>query len=459
MGAYHRPSDLGTALRLLADGDVLPFAGCTDIFPADAARTAWGGRSLERSDLLDLSALADLKRIDDHGDQVEIGALVTWAGAARSSLPPWFDSIRQAACQVGGAQIQNRGTLAGNLCNASPAADGVPPLLALDARVRLRSMRGMRELALSDFILGNRRTARRPDELLTHIVLPVPPCDARSVFLKLGARRYLVISIAMVAVTLDLDPAGRILDARIAVGACSPVASSAAWARGACKGPDAVRRRFHGHGRRCLGALAHRRRAGERRLPAPCRSRPGPTGTRRRGLSWSGHGGGRGMRAALVETGTAFRLNGQTVVASSAETARLSRVLRDELGLTGTKVGCDAGDCGACTVLLDGRQVCACLIALGQIEGRSVTTVEGLAADPATAWLRRAFALGGAAQCGICTPGMLMAASDLLGRIARPTMPEIEEALGGVLCRCTGYRQIVEAGGSCCPWRGGGAGA
>jgi aldehyde oxidoreductase len=143
--------------------------------------------------------------------------------------------------------------------------------------------------------------------------------------------------------------------------------------------------------------------------------------------------------------GTTFRLNGRTVTAVSPEATRLSRVLRDELGLTGTKSGCDAGDCGACTVLLDQQQVCACLVPLAHVADRVVTTIEGLAADPAMARLLAAFVEGGASQCGICTPGMLMAASDLLARNPRPDRPAIEDALGGVLCRCTGYRQIVDA--------------
>ena len=224
MGAYHRPNDLETALRLLAETGARPMAGGTDLFPADAARTAWGEPGLDQTDLLDLAGLGTLAGIDDLGDRIEIGALVTWAEAASSCLPPWFDAVRAAAREVGGAQIQNRGTIAGNLCNASPAADGVPPLLALDARVRLASAQGRRELALADFVLGNRRTALQPDELLSHIIVPKPPATARSVFLKLGARRYLVISIAMVASTMTLDDAGRIGDARIAVGACSAVA-------------------------------------------------------------------------------------------------------------------------------------------------------------------------------------------------------------------------------------------
>jgi CO/xanthine dehydrogenase Mo-binding subunit/aerobic-type carbon monoxide dehydrogenase small subunit (CoxS/CutS family) len=141
----------------------------------------------------------------------------------------------------------------------------------------------------------------------------------------------------------------------------------------------------------------------------------------------------------------AFAVNGRTYRATVDPATRLAEALRDELGLRGTKIGCDAGDCGACTVLLDGRQVCACLTAAAQAEGRTITTVEGLARNGGLHRLQRAFLVHGAAQCGICTPGMLLAASDLLARNARPSEGEVCDALGGVLCRCTGYRKIVEA--------------
>ena len=146
------------------------------------------------------------------------------------------------------------------------------------------------------------------------------------------------------------------------------------------------------------------------------------------------------------ETGLSFSLNGRPVEISSPSARRLSAVLRDELGLTGTKVGCDAGDCGACTVLLDGALVCSCLVAVGQAEGRSVTTIEGLCAvSENAARLQDSFLRHGAAQCGICTPGMLVAATALLDANPTPTESEALDAIGGVLCRCTGYRKIVDA--------------
>jgi CO/xanthine dehydrogenase Mo-binding subunit/aerobic-type carbon monoxide dehydrogenase small subunit (CoxS/CutS family) len=150
-------------------------------------------------------------------------------------------------------------------------------------------------------------------------------------------------------------------------------------------------------------------------------------------------------RADFLDEAVALSVNRRAQRVASPRGARLSDVLRDELGLTGTKVGCNAGDCGACTVLLDGRQVCACLTALGQAEGREVTTVEGLAAKGRLSRLQQAFHQHGAAQCGACTPGMLMAAADLLRRSRNPDEAEVKDALGGVLCRCTGYQKIVEA--------------
>lgn len=216
------PTSLADALRRLADQPGLrPIAGGTDLLPATAAAAAWM-RPVPAA-LLDLSRLPGLGGIEDRGDHHRIGAGVTWAALRHGPLPGWFDALRQAAATVGGVQVQHRATLLGNLCNASPAADGAPPLLALDAAVELASPRGIRHLPLAAFLLGNRVTARAADELATAVLVPKPRDAARSAFLKLGARRYQVISIVMVAGCVEVAQ-GRIVRARLAVGSCAPTA-------------------------------------------------------------------------------------------------------------------------------------------------------------------------------------------------------------------------------------------
>ncbi|GAB4288631.1 MAG: xanthine dehydrogenase family protein subunit M [Roseovarius sp.] len=214
--SYHRPATLDAALELLAEAPMTVAAGCTDLFPATGARALPGA-------VLDITAIAALKGIACGPEGVRIGATTTWSEIARADLPPAFDMLREAAREVGSQQIQNAATLAGNLCNASPAADGVPCLLALDATVELVSRAGVRRLPLGAFISGPRQTLRRPDELVSAIHVPASALGGRSRFCKLGARRYLVISIAMVAARLEV--AGeRVARAAIAVGACGPVA-------------------------------------------------------------------------------------------------------------------------------------------------------------------------------------------------------------------------------------------
>jgi CO/xanthine dehydrogenase FAD-binding subunit len=215
MPEYLRPHRLEEALGALQR----PFtvlAGGTDFYPARV------GRSIDE-DVLDISAIGGLRGIAATAAGWRLGATTTWGELIAADLPPLFDGLKQAAREVGGRQIQNAGTIAGNLCNASPAADGVPPLLALDAALELASRTGSRTVPLSAFITGNRCTTLMPGELVVAIHVPAPAHEARSAFLKLGARRYLVISIVMAAATLEIAD-DRISRARIAVGACSAVA-------------------------------------------------------------------------------------------------------------------------------------------------------------------------------------------------------------------------------------------
>jgi len=220
--SYIKPRTLDEATAFLAAGEAQILSGGTDFYPALGDRVVHGP-------VVDVSGLGELRGVSSEAGWFRIGGLTTWSEITRTPLPRCFDALKSAAHEVGGVQIQNRGTVAGNLCNASPAADGVPPLLALDAEVELVSRGGVRRLPLADFIVGNRKTQRKADELLTAVLVPRELEDAASMFVKLGARRYLVISISMVAVVVKVSDAEligerRVLEARVAVGSCSAVA-------------------------------------------------------------------------------------------------------------------------------------------------------------------------------------------------------------------------------------------
>jgi CO/xanthine dehydrogenase FAD-binding subunit len=217
MAGYLRPSALDDALTALDAAAYVIVAGGTDYYPARV------GRPLD-DDVLDVTDLAGLRDITETPDYWRFGALVTWTDIIRADLPPLFDGLKLAAREVGGPQVQNAGTLAGNICNASPAADGMPNLLALDAEIELSCVSGERKLPIGAFVTGNRKTERRANELVTGILIPKPPGATNTVFLKLGARKYMVISIVMVGATLETAPDGTVTKARIAVGSCSEVA-------------------------------------------------------------------------------------------------------------------------------------------------------------------------------------------------------------------------------------------
>lgn len=216
--SYHCPTDLSAALQIAAKQGGQIVAGGTDVYPASKP-------GITAQHYLDVTRIAGLSEISHGPDGTRIGAAATWTDILRADLPPAFDGLKLSAREVGSVQIQNAGTIAGNLCNASPAADGVPPLLTLNASVELASQaRGQRVLPLDAFITGARQTVLAPDELVTAILIPAQPAGAGSAFEKLGSRRYLVISITMTAAVIVCDLDGRIAQARVAVGACAPVA-------------------------------------------------------------------------------------------------------------------------------------------------------------------------------------------------------------------------------------------
>ncbi|MEP3233453.1 MAG: xanthine dehydrogenase family protein subunit M [Hyphomicrobiales bacterium] len=215
---FECPKTLDAALDLLSSNKWSMLSGGTDFYPSLQDRQPEGN-------ILDISKIAGLKKITKRSDgSWSIGALVTWTDVIKADLPPAFDGLKLAAREVGSVQIQNRATLAGNICNASPAADGMPPLLSLDALVEITSIDGNRRLPISAFVLGNRKIDLSDDEIVTAIIIPADAAKGASSFLKLGARKYLVISISMVAARIEVDDQNTILGAAISVGSCSLVA-------------------------------------------------------------------------------------------------------------------------------------------------------------------------------------------------------------------------------------------
>jgi len=214
---YARPAELKDALKLLTNGHWDILAGGTDFYPAL-------GEDKPKNDILDITAIDSLRGVTEKVDHWRIGPLTTWTDIVALALPTCFDALKQAAIEVGSKQIQNQATIAGNLCNASPAADGVPALLILDAEIELTGANSTRQMPLSEFIAGNRQTELASDELLTAIIIPRMSATGTSAFHKLGSRRYLVISIVMSAVRLLKGPLGEVMTASVSVGACSAVA-------------------------------------------------------------------------------------------------------------------------------------------------------------------------------------------------------------------------------------------
>ena len=208
---FEQPASLSQVTDLLAAGGWAVLAGGTDVYPARVGRAMDGA-------WIDITRVAGLRGIREDATGWTFGATTTWTDVLRANLPPLFDALKQAAREIGGAQIQNTATLAGNLCNASPAADGTPVWMALDAVVILQSREGERRMPVVDFVLANRRTAFAANEVVVGIQVPRRTERARSVFLKLGGRRYLVISMSMVAVVIDADNAGTVNHVGASVG-------------------------------------------------------------------------------------------------------------------------------------------------------------------------------------------------------------------------------------------------
>lgn len=429
--------------------------------------------------LIDISRLPDLDYITlDSDGWLHLGPRVTHADVVASALCVQHAfPLAQACRQVGAPQIRNRGTLAGNLITASPANDAIPPLLALDAEVTLRSAHGQRRLPLHAFYAGVRRTVMQPDEMLVDIAFRPMTHRQRGTFFKLGLRRAQAISVVNCAVALTWDGEratdARVTDARIALGAVAPtvirapeaeqaligrplseatIAHAAALAASAAQpiddlraGADYRRDMVQVLVARALTCLGHEAERADWTVPVLLRS-----DSLRSDASpvHQAHTSAHGIGWQVTVNGHPY-----TITDPAAREKTLLRLLREDCGLIGTKEGCSEGECGACTVILDGRAVMACLVPAPRAEGATVITIEGMPRlgaapdEPADDLhpLQQAFIEAGAVQCGYCTPGLLMSGAALLCEHPRPTDAQIKESISGNLCRCTGYYKIIEA--------------
>ena len=397
---------------------------------------------------------------------IHLGPLVTHAQACASlliqarALP-----LAQACWEVGAPQIRNRATIAGNVITASPANDTITPLMALDAVVTLRSAeRGDRTVPLREFYTGVRRTVMQPDEILVDIAFPALQADERGMFIKLGLRRAQAISVVNVAAVIRIDPhpsplpeGEGIRGARIALGCVAPTIvrcdEAETFLVGKTLTEDVIEQ---------AGVLAQRaaKPIDDIRAPADYR-RDMVAVVVKRALRAIAGGQERGLlpeKPVMLgaanpltlplpqgERSLTTTINGKSYSLPNAQEKTLLRALREDAGLIGTKEGCAEGECGACTVFMDGVAVMSCLVPAPRAHGAVIETVEGLANGNTLHPLQQAFVDEAAVQCGYCTPGFIMTGAKLLEERPNATQAEVQEAISGNLCRCTGYYKILAA--------------
>jgi len=456
---YHNVTTTGEAIRLLSENgeSARIVAGATDLI-----------LELERGVRRGIHTLIDITRIPgldqitlDEDDVIHLGPLVTHNHCATSKLirERGFPLAR-ASWEVGAPQIRNRSTVAGNLITASPANDTITPLMALGGWVILASARGERKVLLHDFYTGVRRTVMQPDEMLVDIAFPALKKDQRGTFIKLALRRAQAISVINVAVVLGLKSA-TVTSASITLGAVAPTIIHAEEAENYLSGKELTEDVVAEAARLAMeashpiddirGSASYRRE-----MIRVCTAR-GIRALRDGGeqaavpsepvLLWgkepvfSDQISVTSFPENLIET----TINGKKYTFMSGHDKTLLRLLREEGELTGTKEGCAEGECGACTVFLDGKAVMACLVPAPRAHGAEIVTIEGLAKGEQLHPVQQAFINDGAVQCGYCTPGFLMSAAKLLEERPSPSRNEIEQAITGNLCRCTGYYKIVQA--------------
>lgn len=467
---YESPNRLAEALKLKAEhGAAACFiAGGTDLL-IDLARD--GSPESARLGLIDLTRIPGMAEIWEEGGALHLGPLVTHNQCVRSPLIVEHAFPLARACwEVGAPQIRNRATIAGNLVTASPANDTIVPLLALDASVRIESAeRGSRTLPLAQFFRGVRQVDLAADEMLTRISIPLADGVRTGNFIKLGLRRAQAISVLSVAGSLAVGNGGsnwregEITHAAIALGAVAPTVVRAPEAEAYLVGRTLTEETVAEAARLAAmqarpiddirGSAAYRLAMTETLVARLLRQLR--DGRAREGwldepvTLWGDTQGQWPVTRREDEQTSAPSTSLQATVNGAGAALPGGMTLLDSLraaGFLGVKEGCAEGECGACTVFLDGMAVMACLVPAERAAGSELVTVEGLAAsDSLLHGVQQALIESGGVQCGYCTPGFVMSAAALLAERPSPTRSEAQEALTGNLCRCTGYRKILDA--------------
>ena len=434
-------------------------AGATDLI-LELERGARSGIEC----LIDITRIPDLDRItQDEEGIIHIGPLVTHNHVASSKLlREKAYPLARASWEVGAPQIRNRATVAGNIITASPANDTITPLMALEAWIILKSVRGERKVNLEDFYTGVRKTVLLPDEVLIDIAFKGLATNQRGTFVKVALRRAQAISIINLAIILTLE-ANVIQKASITLGAVAPTIIHAKFAESYLVGKsltddiiskaaelvrdsaspiddirgsaDYRREMVKVFSSRGLQSIAN----GQEQAGMP--ENPITLMGHSRTVDFTKHSGTTHTAGSAIHT----IINGKNYTFTNGSEKTLLRLLREDAGLVGTKEGCAEGECGACTVFLDGNAVMACMVPAPRAHNAEIVTVEGLANGETRHPVQEAFIQDGAVQCGYCSPGFLMSAAKLLEEKTHPTKNQIEEAITGNLCRCTGYYKIVKA--------------
>jgi len=457
---YITVSNVEGAINILAERGPSSriIAGATDLM-----------LEIENGTRADIDTLIDITRIDelnriilDEDDVIHLGPLVTHNQCVDSKLiVEQAFPLAQAAWDVGAPQIRNRGTIAGNLITASPANDTITPLMALDAKVTLRSTSGERIVPLDEFFTGVRETVMKSDEMLVDISFPaLDSQNQQGAFAKLGLREAQAIAVVNLAVVLTKE-SDKVSAAAITMGSVAPTVIHAVEAEKylvghtldeksisqvadltmeASKPIDDVRASA-AYRKKMVRVLTNRLletllEGGERdHFP----SKP---------ILLAGDGEPYAFDEQIThQNGDPIQttVNGTPYTVTGAGHKSLLRMLREDLHLVGSKEGCAEGECGACTVILDGSAIMSCLVPAPRAHRAVIQTIEGVAEGDELHPVQETFIHDGAVQCGYCTPGMIMSAVKLLEEKSEPTTDEIKYAIAGNLCRCTGYHKIIQA--------------